>query len=65
MEESNLPAILGDLVSAAEEADMNVQQMMDPLNVGLSTEALLLLIEVRLEDKRKKALQRAVAKCTM
>lgn len=65
MEEPNLPAILGKLVSAAEQADMNVQQMIDLLNVGLSMEALLLLIELRVEDKRKQAFQRAVPKWTM
>lgn len=65
MEESNLPAILGKLVSAAEEADMNVQQMIDLLNVGMSMEALLLLIELRLETKEKKAFQGAVPKWTM
>ncbi len=65
MKESNLPAILGKLVSAAEEADMDVQQMIDLLNVGLSMEALLLLIELRLEDKRKQAFQMAVPKCMM
>jgi hypothetical protein len=65
VEESNLPVILGKLVSAAEEADMDVQQMIDLLNVGLSMEGLLLLIELRLEDKRKKAFQHAVPKRTM
>ena len=65
MEESNLPAILGKLVSAAEEADMNVQQMIDLLNAGLSMEALLLLIELRLEDKARKAFQWVVPKWTM
>lgn len=65
MEESNLPATLGKLVSAAEEADMDVQQMIDLLNVGLSMEGLLLLIELRLEDRRKKAFQRAVPKWTI
>ena len=65
MEESNLSAILGKLVFAAEEADMNVQQMIDLLNVGLSMEGLLLLIELRLEDKRKKPFQHAVPKRTM
>ena len=65
MEEPNLPGIPGKLVSAAEQADMNVQQMIDLLNVGLSMEALLLLIELRVEDKRKQALQRAVPKWTM
>jgi hypothetical protein len=65
VEESNLPATLGKLVSAAEEADMDVQQMIDLLNVGLSMEGLLLLIELRLEDRRKKAFQRAVPKWTI
>lgn len=65
MEESNLPAILGKLVSAAEKADMNVQQMIDLLNMGLSMEALVLLIELRLETKGKKAFQGAVPKWTM
>ena len=65
MKESNLPAILGKLVSVAEEADMDIQQMIDLLNVGLSIEALLLLIELRLEDKRKKAFQLAIPRLTM
>lgn len=65
MEESNLPAILGKLVSAAEAADMNVQQMIDLLNVGLSMEALLLLIELRLEDKAREVFQWAGPKWTM
>jgi hypothetical protein len=65
VEESNLPATLGKLVAAAEEADMDVQQMIDLLNVGLSMKGLLLLIGLRLEDKRKKAFQHTVPEWTM
>lgn len=65
MEQPNLPAMIGKLVLTAEEADMDVQQMIDLLNVGLSIEALLLLIELRLEDKQRKAFQYAVPKWTM
>ena len=65
MDQTNLPAMIGKLVSTAEEADMDVQQMIDLLNVGLSIEALLLLIELRLEDKQKKAFQHAFPKWTM